>query len=220
MRSSFLYAQLTEEKQLLCNPFARRECVVTHSFLYATIKEQEDLMMLEMELKARLNDKSKLRQKLILEGCQWLPAIVQEDVIYIKKDITQKINIPVFRIRKIDNKTILTLKVQEADLNTAKELELGVSDDKTMHQMLQTIGFEAKVEVKKQRTETEYKGCTICIDEVEQLGDFVEIEQLGTEEADSKKVYMEMLCILKELGITSADLVEEKYFEMIQKLEG
>lgn len=176
--------------------------------------------MLEMELKARLNDKSKLRQKLILEGCQWLPAIVQEDVIYIKKDITQKINIPVFRIRKIDNKTILTLKVQEADLNTAKELELEVSDDKTMHQMLQTIGFEAKVEVKKQRTETEYKGCTICIDEVEQLGDFVEIEQLGTEEADSKKVYMEMLCILKELGITSADLVEEKYFEMIQKLEG
>ena len=176
--------------------------------------------MLEMELKARLNDKSKLKQKLLLEGCKWSGTIVQEDVIYVNKDMIQSINVPVFRIRKIDNKTILTLKVQAADLNTARELELEVSDEKIMHQILRTIGFEAKVEVKKQRTETKYKGFTICIDEVERLGDFIEIEKIGTEDSEKEKEYAEMMCILEGLEITSKDLVEEKYFEMIQKLEG
>lgn len=175
--------------------------------------------MLEMELKARLSDKEQIMNQLSEAGCLWKVPIVQDDVIYIKKDMLQTINIPVFRIRKIDNKTILTLKVQAADINTAKELELEIGDDMIMHQMLQTIGFEAKVEVKKQRTETEYKGYTICIDEVERLGDFIEIEKIGTEESDREKEYAEMMQILETLGIRTEDLVTEKYFEMIQKLE-
>lgn len=175
--------------------------------------------MLEMELKARLNNKVQMLERLSEQGCRWSVSSVQDDVIYIKSDMAQHLNTPVFRIRKIDDKTILTLKIQAVDLNTAKELELEVSDDKIMHQILQTIGFEAKVEVKKRRTETEYKGYTICIDEVERLGDFVEIEKIGTEESDSEKEYAEMMRILETLGIRTEDLVTEKYFEMIQKLE-
>ena len=176
--------------------------------------------MLEMELKARLHDKSQLKQTLIREGYQWSVPILQDDVIYIKSDIEKTINIPVFRIRKTGEKTILTLKVQTSDLNTAKELELEVSDDKTMHQILQTIGFETKVEVKKRRMETVYKGYTLSIDEVERLGDFLEIEKLGEEGSDSEKEYAEMKKVLAELEIRTEDLVTEKYFEMIQKLEG
>lgn len=176
--------------------------------------------MLEMELKARINNKEQITEKLSRAGCRWSASVIQADVIYISKGLNQTINNPVFRIRNIDNKTILTLKVQSTDLNTAKELELEVSDDKMMHQMLQIIGFEARVELKKKRVETEYKGYTICMDEVERLGDFIEIEKLGTEDSEREREYEEMMKVLTELGIGEEDLVTDKYFEMIQKLEG
>jgi adenylate cyclase class 2 len=110
------------------------------------------------------------------------------------------------------------LKIQAADLNTAKEMELEISDQKIMHQILQTIGFDAKVSLKKYRTETKYKNYTICIDEVERLGDFIEIEKLA-EEAKTEEEYAAMWQILEELGIKNQNLEEKKYFEMSQELD-
>ena len=174
--------------------------------------------MLEIELKARLQSKERVMQALTEKGCIWEKNVCQEDVIYIQKNVEQTINIPVFRIRKIDEKIILTLKIQAADINTAKELELEVSDGNMMHQILQIIGFDAKVELKKRRTETEYKGYTICIDEVDRLGDFIEIEKLA-QEAQIEEEYAEMWKVFEGLGIQKSDLEEKKYFEMIQELE-
>lgn len=182
------------------------------------LSDLEDVVMLEMELKARLKNKESAIKYLNEQGCVWGKKIVQEDVIYLQKHIEKMVNIPVFRIRRIDKKIILTLKVQSADLNTAKEMELEISDQKIMHQILQTIGFDAKVLLKKHRTETKYKNYTICIDEVERLGDFIEIENLA-EEAKTEEVYVSMQQILQELGIEQQDLEEKKYFEMIQELD-
>ncbi len=182
------------------------------------LSDLEGVVMLEMELKARLKNKENLMQNLTEKECVWKRTICQEDIIYIQQNTGKTVNTPVFRIRKIDEKTILTLKIQAADLNTAKELELEVSDKNIMHQILQTIGFDAKVELKKKRTETEYKGYTICIDEVERLGDFIEIEKLA-EEAQIDAEYAHMWTVLEELGIQKEDLEEKKYFEMIQRLE-
>lgn len=175
--------------------------------------------MLEMELKAVLKNKLQVINYLGKKECEWSRTLFQEDVIYIQNSIEKTVNIPVFRIRKIDGKTVVTLKVQAADLNTARELELEVSDDKIMHQILQIIGFEAKVEVKKKRIETDYRGYKICIDEVEELGDFLEIEKLSEEDSNRETEYEIMWHILEELGIREEDLVIEKYFEMIQKLK-
>ena len=175
--------------------------------------------MFEMELKAVLKNKLQVIDELGKNGCEWSRPLFQKDIIYIQNSVEKTVNIPVFRIRKIDDKTILTLKVQAADLNTARELELEVSDDEIMHHILQTIGFESIVEVKKKRIETDYRGYTICIDEVEELGDFLEIEKLSEEDSDKEREYEMMMHILTELGIREENLVTEKYFEMIQKLK-
>lgn len=175
--------------------------------------------MLEMELKALLKNKNQVKNFLEEQGCQWSELHLQADTIYINEQIETTVKNPVFRIRKINDKTILTLKVQDADLNTAQELELEISDDKTMHKILQTIGFTAKVELSKKRQTTEYKGYHICLDEVDRLGDFLEIEKLAEEGADKKAVYSEMMNILEEFGIEPGDLREEKYFEMILNLK-
>lgn len=176
--------------------------------------------MLEMELKVRLTDKAEIIKQLEQKVCQWTEPSHQEDIIYIKRDIEKALGLPVFRIRKTENKTILTLKIQERDLNTAKELELEISDDRIMHQMLQELGFDAKVEVKKKRRDTVYRGYTISIDEVERLGDFLEIEKIAADDAEREKEYDKMMKILIELGLRAEDIVTEKYFQMIQELKG
>lgn len=175
--------------------------------------------MLEMELKALLKNKNQVKTFLEEQSCQWSEPHFQADTIYINEQTETTVKNPVFRIRKTDDQTILTLKIQETDLNTAQELELEISDDKTMHQILQTIGFTAKVELGKKRQTTEYKGYHICLDEVKRLGDFMEIEKLAEEGADKEAVYSEMMNILEEFGIKKEDLREEKYFEMILELE-
>lgn len=174
--------------------------------------------MLEMELKAILKNKLQVINNLEKQGCQWSQLIFQEDTIYIQKNGKTTVKNPVFRIRKIADKTILTLKIQDSDLNTAKELELEVSDDEIMHQILQVLEFTAKAEVKKHRIETVHKGYTICIDDVERLGDFIEIEKLGLGDCNREKEYDEMRKVLQNLGINEDDFVTEKYFEMLLAL--
>ena len=171
--------------------------------------------MIEMELKASL--KNKLHVKKIFEqyGCVWTSGGLQVDTIYEKKNIQQIIHAPIFRIRKCNDKTILTLKILEEDLDTAEELELDVSNDKVMDEMLQIIGFSPKIQDIKTRQKTKYREFVICIDEVEGLGDFIEIEMVAEKSDNKDKIYREMRKVLSKVGVMEGDIKKEKYYEMI-----
>ena len=171
--------------------------------------------MIEMELKALLKNKSQVMKKLEKCGCEWGLVCLQEDIIYEKNNMQEVVHAPIFRIRKCKDKTILTLKVLEEDFDTAEELELNISDEKTMDKMLQTIGFSTRIQIVKRRETTNYKGFNICIDEVEGLGDFIEVERVGEKRNDKNIIYKEIRKLLLELGVKEEDLRKEKYYEML-----
>ena len=173
--------------------------------------------MIEMELKAVLKNKFQVREKLKEKGCKWVVVGRQEDIIYEKKDTRQVVHVPIFRIRRCNDNTSLTLKVLEEDIDTAEELEVSISDGIIMDKILQIIGFSIKARIVKRREITKYKGVNICIDEVEGLGDFIEIERMSGESTDKNVVYQEMKKILFELGIEEQDLRKEKYYKMLLK---
>lgn len=177
------------------------------------------LSVIEMELKAVLKNKLQVREKLKKDGCKWVLVGRQEDTIYEKNDTLQVVQVPIFRIRKCDDNTNLTLKVLEEDVDTAEELELSISDGTIMDKILQIIGFSIKVKIVKRREITKYKGFNICIDEVEGLGDFIEIERMSEKSTDKNVVYQEIKKILFELGIEEQDLRKEKYYKMLLKKE-
>lgn len=175
--------------------------------------------MIEMELKALLKNRLQVMKKIEKFGCEWVLVGMQEDIIYEKNDIQQIAHTPIFRIRKCGDKTILTLKVLEEDFDTAEELELNINDEKIMHKMLQTIGFLPKIQIVKRREMTKYKGFNICIDEVEGLGDFIEVEMISEKKNDKNIIYEEIRKILLEIGVEEQDLRKEKYYEMLLKKE-
>ncbi len=173
--------------------------------------------MIEMELKALLKNKSQVMKKLEKCGCEWVLVGLQEDIIYEKNDMQQIVHTPIFRIRKCGDQKILTLKVLEGDFDTAEELELNISDEKIMDKMLQIIGFLPKIQIVKRREITKYKGFNICIDEVEGLGDFIEVERVSDKRNDKNIIYEEIRKILLELEVEEQDLIKEKYYEMLLK---
>lgn len=173
--------------------------------------------MIEMELKALLKNKLQVKKKLEECGCEWVSIGLQVDTIYERSDAKQIVDTSIFRIRKYNDKKILTLKILMEDLDTAEELELDISDDIVMDKMLQFIGFLPKIQVVKRIQTAKYKEFNICIDEVEGLGDFIEIERISEKSNDKDRIYGEMRTVLLELGVEEEELKKEKYYEMILK---
>jgi adenylate cyclase class 2 len=68
------------------------------------------------------------------------------------------------------------------------------------------MGYKEAVRINKTRVITHYNGCEICIDEVEGLGSFIEMEKLA-KEGDSEKIQEELFEFFKRLGITNEDRV-------------
>ena len=189
------------------------ECVVIPCWNYHTRCN----IMIEMELKALLKNKLQVKKKLEECGCEWVSVGLQVDTIYERSDAKQIVDTSIFRIRKYNDKKILTLKILMEDLDTAEELELDISDDIVMDKMLQFIGFLPKIQVVKRRQTAKYKEFNICIDEVEGLGDFIEIERISEKSNDKDRIYGEMRTVLLELGVEEEELKKEKYYEMILK---
>lgn len=176
--------------------------------------------MIEMELKAAIDDKLALERQLKAKGCNISGVSIQKDTIYEKPSLIINESNPIFRIRQCNDNVILTLKVLEKDINTAKELELLISDAEIMHNMLNVLGFKPTITVIKERQETVYKGFNICLDYVEGIGSFIEIEKLLESCVDKDQIYEEMKKILLELKVKETNFVKEKYYEMLQNRGG
>ena len=172
--------------------------------------------MIEMELKAVLRDKAEVKKRLEAQGCIWQGISIQKDAIYQSGKRERASHDPVFRIRICGEKKILTMKDLEADLDTAEEYEVEISDDLTVDKMLKRLGFFPQEYMVKKREGTYYKGYHIFLDEVEGLGNYIEIEKLSEHDAKKDKIYADMKKILLELGIGELDLEKKKYFELIR----
>lgn len=171
--------------------------------------------MVEMELKATIEDCEKIRKRMGSEGCEWSPVQYQVDTIYERRKGSAENVSPIFRIRKCDGKIYLTLKVLEEDVNTANEFEMEISDEKVMGDILRILDFEEKVKVRKKRQTTTFRGFNICLDDVEKLGTFIEIEKLSEDKEEKIEIYNEMRVLLFSLGVREKNFVILKYYEML-----
>ena len=108
--------------------------------------------MLEVEIKARIKDRSEIISKLDKLGCIIKKAKEQEDKIFIRKEI-KNFDIPVgenvIRIRKEEDKNILTLKKKTDDNNAFIELETLIEDADIISRMLEEMGYIEKVFIKR-----------------------------------------------------------------------
>ena len=169
--------------------------------------------MQEIEVKARLRDRDTVMQRLASLGCAFKDPIEQEDAVYVEKTGSLEIflsNKVFLRIRVNDgSEVILTAKKRTGPL-VAIEYETTVASKEEVRQILLLMGYQEAVRVHKVRVTTEYQGCEICVDEVEGLGSFIEMEKL-TEDGDAEKIQEELFGFFASLGIVEADRVTKGY---------
>jgi adenylate cyclase class 2 len=185
--------------------------------LYVILKTTD---MNEIEIKVRFDNLEQIVEKFKEIGCVFSEPKRQEDIIFLDAKMTEYKIVEgtiVLRIRNENGKYTFTIKQQLGRDLSSKEYEVEISNATSMYAMLQLMGFKELVRVNKTRLKGKYKSYNLCIDNVERLGNFLEIECL-TERTDYEVVQNEMLTFLKEIGIDTIQQVTVPYDTQIYYL--
>lgn len=166
--------------------------------------------MKEIEIKAILRNKKAVIEKLESIGCVFETPITQSDVVYAEKvgSLEQFRSNEVFlRIRVQNNsKVLFTIKKRMSNDLDAIEHEVEVGSKEEMEEAIFLMGFKEAVSVNKTRIITHYDNCEICIDDVENLGVFIEMEKL-TKEGESEKIQDKLFKFFESIGIAREDRI-------------
>jgi adenylate cyclase class 2 len=176
--------------------------------------------MREIEIKAHLRDREVVMQKLSELGCEIGEAVAQEDIVYVKRagSMDEFLSNDLFlRIRATKGETIFTLKYHPDrtqngnSLSMPLEHELKVDSRAELEEMLKLLGFAPALRIYKERRSAHYKNWEICLDDVEELGSFIEVEQLAQHDEDIEPISHSLTAFLESLGIAVSDIGAKRY---------
>ncbi len=175
--------------------------------------------MREIEIKARVTNKQGLLKTLSDKGVVLSSPIKQHDVVYGIKDAGENSPGSVWlRIRtENDTKTIFTLKKQVQGGLDSLEHETEVADAEEMEAIIHQLGFVLYSDLTKSRQKAKIGEIEICLDEVEEIGVYIEAEKLAKEDADGDEAVKELWEILSDLGIRRADEVFDGYDVLLNR---
>lgn len=81
--------------------------------------------------------------------------------------------------------------------------------------ILIALGFELAAGVQKTRCYMEYGNMTAYLDQVDNLGDFLELEMIASQESMREQYLQTMETFLNELGFSIEDTVNTSYLSML-----
>jgi predicted adenylyl cyclase CyaB len=102
----------------------------------------------------------------------------------------------------------------------AIEHEVTVNSKEEMKKILALMGYQKAVTITKDRTKTKYNGCEICIDEVDSIGSFIEMEKLSVD-GNATQIQEELFTFFESIGIRREDRITKGYdILMLEKIAG
>jgi|SRR3989339_1421773 len=169
--------------------------------------------MKEIEVKAYLKNRDEVMEKLQSLGCHFSEPIVQNDLVFVEPDFKfkpdDKKSRNFLRIRKNNDKIIFTLKRPQSNELDCIEKELMIDNVEEMKEILKLLGYIQAVKINKTRIKCKYNEYEICIDQVDDLGDFVEVEKITDQ--DAVLVQRELLEFLQSVGVDKDNIVMNGY---------
>jgi adenylate cyclase class 2 len=171
--------------------------------------------MFEVEIKTHANVEP-IEAELKRRGAVFEKAVTQADVYYNAPHRDFAVTDEAVRLRRQDDRAFLTYKGRKLDAKskTRKEVEVEVSDFAKMQDILLSLGFQKTLNVAKERRIYHYKGAEVCLDRVEGLGEFVELEMQADSPEDIARKRDELIALMQELGI-EGEMIRESYLEML-----
>jgi adenylate cyclase class 2 len=172
-------------------------------------------MAQEIEAKYRLHDPAGLRERLIARGAQRVTQVLEENRLFDTADRKLQAADSGLRLRTrraLDGgqpvSGTLTYKGPRAagKMKTREEVETAVTDPSASATILQRLGFGEVVVYEKRRETWQLDECEVCLDELPQLGWFVEIEgpSVASIEAVASKLALHINRLLRETYVEMA----------------
>ena len=184
--------------------------------------------MREIEIKVRLQDKEGLLAVLAGKGVALGEPVHQRDQVFgLPGEAGGDGNtVPWLRVRTETHRqgenetkrTLFTLKRSVTGQLDSIERETEVSDPDVMIAIVKELGFVPFSDLSKIRQTGKLDDIEVCIDSVEGLGDFMELERLADENADPAAITDDLWRIMAELGISHQDEVTDGYDILMKKL--
>lgn len=170
--------------------------------------------MKEIEVKAKIEGLESLIEKLEMLGCEISDPIIQNDIVFCKKEIGPE-GKNVLRIRRAGDEITFTLKRNISNELDCIEKEVVIDDAEAMKDIVELIGYSEVVRVNKKRRKGRLGDYEICLDEVESLGFFIEVEKMSDE--DGEAVQKELFDFLLSLGVDQNSRVAKGYDTLLKE---
>ena len=169
--------------------------------------------MIEIEVKAKIDDERYIEEKIKEMGGLLIGEEKQRDIYFNHPCRDFRKSDEALRVRIKDFQAEITYKGKKLDkiTKTREEITVKVKDFKGIIEMLKKLNFKVVAEVVKHRKKYMLNNLIICIDNVENLGKFIEVE-----EKSDKYDPTNVLTLMKKLGIKKT--IRKSYLEML--LEG
>jgi adenylate cyclase, class 2 len=138
-------------------------------------------MMIELEIKVPCADMTALESRLRRLGAKHVEELEQEDVYFggPLRDFGRTDE--ALRLRRENDRCRITYKGPKLDKDTKmrEEIELEIEDITRMSAILARLDFSPVLRVAKHRTVYTYGNLEVCLDRVDGLDGYVELEYVG-----------------------------------------
>jgi len=173
--------------------------------------------MIEVEVKARVYDPGLMERSIIAMGASTIGIEVQVDTYYSAPYRDFAKTDEALRIRVQDNKCFLTYKGARMDSisKTRKEYEVEVNDADNMGNILSSLNFTPVATIVKRRKKYRLGDFIISLDEVRNLGNFMEVEVSIRDSTSHEDKVESIFRLFEKLGISRDDSIRKSYLEMI-----
>ncbi|OPY33378.1 MAG: CYTH domain protein [Methanomassiliicoccales archaeon PtaU1.Bin124] len=172
--------------------------------------------MLEIEVKVPVTDLGSIETRLVGLGGVFVTEKAQEDLYMAHPCRDFGVTDEALRLRMDGNAQVLTYKGPKMDARskTREEIEFSVPMEQ-MRTVLERLGFVKFIQVRKVRKEYVLDDVLVCLDQVEGLGSYVELEFSGQ---DAEKGLVRVEDIKHRLGIEGNEI--RSYLELIIQKKG
>ena len=180
--------------------------------------------MIEVEIKIKVKDGVLLEEKLLKTGFLKGNLVKESDIYFDNQAHQIKDSDGALRIRSCENLTLnhakhfMTYKGPKMDTvsMTRKEVEMQIDDAQTGKDILMSLGYCLLYPVVKTRQYYHLEKITACLDQVDGLGEFLELEVIVSEDSEKQKALASLLALAQKLGCDPEDMVTTSYLSMLQ----
>ena len=174
-------------------------------------------MVREIEVKYHVEDLEALLVALKDRGIELSDPVCQDDQAYAPDGWQfgdSKLGVSFVRLRTVDGRHYFALKQPGENAQACLEHETEVADRAAMHSAIVHMGYHPTVRVAKTRRTATLEYCSLCVDDVESVGGFLELERLVPYDIPAEAIQAELAAFVTSFGV-AAIRTDETYDSLV-----